>query len=368
MSKIYVIYHRADFDGIFSREIAKRFFGDRAEYIGWDYKDPLPAIDLGDTSLCLYMIDISIDEFMGHPGLVWIDHHKTQIEKYSPHIDGFRLDGVAACRLAWQWFYHRESIDTTTVEQYRGRQVEEPHAVTLAGEYDIWDKRDPDVDLFQAGLQGGEVNFQRLLNGSSFDVIEILERGRPLQYARAASDKWTIDNLAFTLPWEGRTFLAVNSTRSSSDLFKAGLKPEHDACLSFVWNGTKRKWKVSLRGAPGHAGADLSGIAAKHGGGGHKQACGFECETLPFALGAKLQLPWNEETQWILGRPCFAVAGIAGVLRRGGQEIRTKAEDEQAAALYFMLRFHAEHGDGWREAAEAELKRINAQFPVEPQA
>lgn len=44
--KTVVIYHRADFDGLFCREIARKFLGDQAEYIGWDYGDakiPWPA-------------------------------------------------------------------------------------------------------------------------------------------------------------------------------------------------------------------------------------------------------------------------------------------------------------------------------------
>jgi len=42
---------------------------------------------------------------MERPGLVWIDHHKSAIEKYGATTPGYRIDGVAACRLAWQWFF-----------------------------------------------------------------------------------------------------------------------------------------------------------------------------------------------------------------------------------------------------------------------
>ena len=43
--KTTVIYHSADFDGLFCREIAKKFLPD-AELIGWDWADakiPFPA-------------------------------------------------------------------------------------------------------------------------------------------------------------------------------------------------------------------------------------------------------------------------------------------------------------------------------------
>jgi oligoribonuclease NrnB/cAMP/cGMP phosphodiesterase (DHH superfamily) len=100
--KTIIIYHRADFDGIFSREIARRFFGDQAEYIGWDYGDPLPAVP---AEAFVYMIDISVEGLMAHEHLIWIDHHKSAIEKYPATIPGYRIDGVAACRLAWQYFF-----------------------------------------------------------------------------------------------------------------------------------------------------------------------------------------------------------------------------------------------------------------------
>src|SRR5690348_7848557 len=141
--KTAVIYHKADFDGIFSREIARKYFGETAEYIGWDYGDPLPVIAPEVTEL--YMIDISVDGMMDDPRLIWIDHHHSAMQKFSPGIRGYRIDGVAACRLAWQWFFTynnqrnplADHFATLPVKQdYIDRKVSEPIAVRLAGEYD----------------------------------------------------------------------------------------------------------------------------------------------------------------------------------------------------------------------------------------
>lgn len=104
--KTTVIYHSADFDGIFCREIAKHFLPD-ANLIGWNFGDPLiPMPQDGDV----YILDLSPDCLgqvkNGDPNrLIWIDHHKTSIDKWERHqLRGYRIDGVAACRLAWQWF------------------------------------------------------------------------------------------------------------------------------------------------------------------------------------------------------------------------------------------------------------------------
>lgn len=290
---IIVIYHRADFDGIFSREIAKRHFGESALYLGWDYGDPVPVID--DLALRIYMIDISIESLMGDPRLIWIDHHKTQIEKFPASILGYRIDGVAACRLAWQWF-RMECVasavaadlgyyDLPKLEDYRARTVEEPLAVTLAGEYDIWDKRDGRVDLFQAGLRSQDIHWRLLLDmedDASDYVHKLLRAGEYVQHASREGQAYLLAEGAFDLHFEGLRFLAINAAMRNSDGFKSQVRPEHDACLSFVWSGKKGRWKVSLRGVPHKAAFDLSPIAIKHGGGGHRQACGFECDALPF--------------------------------------------------------------------------------------
>lgn len=286
--KTYVIYHRADFDGIFCREIAKRYFeftGIKVEYIGWDYGDPVPVLE---PDAQLYMLDISIDQLMTWPGLVWIDHHKTAIAQYGAKA-GLQLDGVAACRLAWRWFNHIEVAAAATLEDYRGRLVDEPLAVTLAGEYDIWDKRDPDAELFQHGLRSCEVDWQLLMEarcgtGVAY-VVKLLEAGKVLQFSRLKENESVIKGQGFDLEFEGHLFLACNHARCNSLLFTAGLRPEHDGCLAFKWDGGKKKWGVSLYGRPGKPDIDFSAITVRYGGGGHKQACGFECLALPFTLG-----------------------------------------------------------------------------------
>ena len=68
-----VIYHKSDFDGIFCREIARKFLGeDGVEYVGWEYGEPTPVVREIQN---LYILDLSVDELMEHPKLIWIDHH-----------------------------------------------------------------------------------------------------------------------------------------------------------------------------------------------------------------------------------------------------------------------------------------------------
>lgn len=122
-AKITVVYHRADFDGIFCREIAKKFLPE-AQLIGWDFGDePINPSNIGQT---LYVFDLPLDRPFGFrfdelkeaseakakygnrignaTNIIWIDHHKSSIDSHPKGIPGYQIDGVAACRLAWYWF------------------------------------------------------------------------------------------------------------------------------------------------------------------------------------------------------------------------------------------------------------------------
>ncbi len=315
--KTLVIYHKADFDGIFSREICRKYFRENAEYLGWDYGDPVPVVAEGRE---IVMVDISVDGLMDHRPIVWIDHHKSAIAKLSTNIPGYRIDGVAACRLAWQYF-HTANVTRNPMldpcmtlpdkQAFIDRKVVEPYAVQLAGEYDIWDKRNPHTDVFQSGLRSIDLTiyWDALLSlkrkptieevenmmdighhidvapdGTIFPTIiyTILANGKVLEYTNSKENASLMRDVAFEMNWSGLRFLAINKPRGNSRTFAAGVKPEHDALLTFYW--ARSKWRVSLYHAPHRTDIDLSEIAVKHGGGGHRGACGFECKTLPFPL------------------------------------------------------------------------------------
>jgi hypothetical protein len=310
MNKTTVIHHSADFDGLFCREIARKFIPD-ANLIGWDYGQPKIPTPEGD----FYILDLSpeclsdwADSPKAHNRLIWIDHHKSALEKFSEQHQfglGHRIDGVAACRLAWQWFSTKKYgsfnaggaawwVNLPTKEEYVQRTVKEPVAVRLAGEHDIWDHRDPDAALFQFGLRSQELTEQKwkwMLDGDAGPdqaipkrynsvVLGLLNDGKYVRYADQQAQQVAVQQFGFTVNFEGINFLAMNTAQKGSGQFDAGIKPEHEALLKFNWDG--RQWDVSLYHAPGHNHHDLSTIAVKYGGGGHRGACGFRSTKLPF--------------------------------------------------------------------------------------
>lgn len=284
-----VIFHSADYDGVFCREIARKFLPD-AQLIGWDFGNAKILFPEGRV----YILDLSPDCIADLPdinevgrSLTWIDHHKSSIEKWPEEIPGYRIDGVAACRLAWQWFTGFQNTfgnDIPIKEDYLNRRVEEPFGVTLAGEYDVWQHENSNGEdiTFQFGLDSRmELSWETLLSYEGDEYVkDLLGRGEAAQLCYRKRDADIVRQRAFDVDFEELRFIALNTARCNSHSFEAAVRPEHDGCLAFYWNG--KTFFVSLYGVPHKPNVDLSAIAVKHGGGGHKQACGFQASTLPW--------------------------------------------------------------------------------------
>lgn len=309
MSKTTVIYHSADFDGIFCREIARKFLGnENVEYIGWDFGNKPMAIPSEGQ---IIIMDLPVDRVFGFnysappqpqdsqldiSRVIWIDHHKSSIETHPTSIPGYRIDGVSACRLAWQWFQAFQNWDggqegppLPLKKEFIARKVIEPLAVRLAGEYDVWDKRDADAETFQFGLRSRELDaddWHCLLTVSEINEFEqdLLDAGKMLQRYQQQTDASVVNHRSFLVEFEGLKFLALNTARCNSLTFAAKDVPQtgHDALMGFFFNG--EKWKFSLYHAKHRTELDLSAIAVKYGGGGHRGACGFETQCLADVL------------------------------------------------------------------------------------
>lgn len=306
---IAIIYHDADFDGKLSNEVCRYHLTGlhpdaNVHSYGWDYGRTLPlliplaevlpnktAVDWEDYDE-IYIVDLSVDALMERPELrdkiIWIDHHKSAIERWSARgLKGYRIDGVAACRLCWQWFTARP-LNLPQIRDYIDRKVVEPTMIRLVGEYDVWDHRDPDAKALQFGLRAlsddglaGLIHYQ--LACGPKDVVDrlylqpALEQGRAIKaYCDRQNDEYSA-SCSHTIRFEGLNFCALNiGQRGNSDLMRGGITPDHQALFAWRHVGLgNNPIYVSLYHAPGHEDLDLSEIAKRWGGGGHRGACGF---------------------------------------------------------------------------------------------
>lgn len=302
---IAIIYHSADWDGKLSNEVcrfhlAKQYPGATISSIGWDYGQPVPLLDPKAHDQ-IYMVDLCIDALMEETPirekLIWIDHHASAIEKWGDSLRGIRIDGVAACRLCWQWFVYytnrpgnpgvNEHPEPLTKAMFVDRIVNEPELIRLAGEYDVWDHRDPlalplqfglstfNVDGFNVG--GLEALIREQFNDGPFKLTlleDAVEKGRLIKiYIDKRNAEHALAH-AVTVKLSGLTFCCLNvGQRGNSQMFTAALKDEHQACLA--WWHTGKQVSVSLYSIAGKSTDGILEIAQSFGGGGHKGACGF---------------------------------------------------------------------------------------------
>lgn len=301
MNNIIVLYHRADLDGVLSGVIAKHYLSlnplNNVCMFGADYGDNLKELNLNQYDK-IYVLDFSDNWLLTHPILskkvIWIDHHISAIDK-KYKVNQYCINGVAACRLVYQYFTN-DTASFLTDQSFYMRQVNEPYIVALTGEYDIWDQTSP-IALF--------VN--KAINDLSFNNIEfIYNQLRFIQCPRgfesksldkeyiANNKKNEKDGFDLLFHYVNKGEGAIDFIRSTSQTLGGGVKinllgkigrafnthirsslihkqsKDEDFTMVWCYNGNSMI-KVSLYSET----IDVSAIASQFGGGGHRGAAGF---------------------------------------------------------------------------------------------
>jgi oligoribonuclease NrnB/cAMP/cGMP phosphodiesterase (DHH superfamily) len=269
-------YHSADLDGHCSGAIVKMKYPD-CELIGINYGDEFPwdSIEPGEV---VYMVDFSLQpdtaeqmrKLAGLADLNWIDHHKTAIGLESiDHIKGLRKNGEAGCELTWQYCFPDEKM---------------PYSVKLLGRYDVWDHdSDEHILPFQYGMRLSETR-PYLSEAQSLWVVgwlDVCNEGEVILTYQAQQDAIYAKATAFETELDGLKCIACNKMLTNSLSFKSVWDSEkYDAMIAFGYR--KGHWTISLY--TDKEGVDVSTVAKERGGGGHKQAAGFQADGLPFRL------------------------------------------------------------------------------------
>lgn len=292
--KITIIYHRVDYDGLFSALICKHFFDINypsevsINTLGFTYGDTLPDLQLlKENSDKVIMVDISFPvdymlkliESIGKENIVWIDHHITAIRD-SIRSDYNDLPGLrdsetnkGACELTWEWFF---------------KDIETPKIIKYLSAYDVWDKNrfswDKDILPCQNGL--------RALFGMNLEIIsqnpnqilsegfletQILPGGRMIKSYLSMKWRTQVKNSTFDITVAGKyKGIAILSPDFSSAMFESVLNKYQVFCICNVKRDSD-VFSVSLYSEPdGRLGDFELGEYMKqyYSGGGHKTAAG----------------------------------------------------------------------------------------------
>ncbi|HEY6020841.1 MAG TPA: DHHA1 domain-containing protein [Candidatus Paceibacterota bacterium] len=307
--KPLVIYHADCTDGFGAAFAAWLKLGDEAEYLpmayGSDWKKLVPAeMDLGSIAHDreVYILDFSFPRdvtdyiFDAAKRVIWLDHHKTALEMWCGKCErGMRWhelrgrsdevfilldDNKSGAMLAWEYFHPNTTppklichIDDRDRWQFKMEGSKELHAALQS--HKPWNFRQwkesfvdsPGDILSEMSVDMLKADGESILRAQDQNVASMAKQARScaIKFVRMLGE----DDDGFL--WNG---IAVNANLHQSEL--GHVLATQSGTYGLIWcvaaNG---KVNCSLRSNGEY---DVSAIAKAFGGGGHKNAAGFETD------------------------------------------------------------------------------------------
>lgn len=292
-NKVLIIYHRVDFDGVFSALIAKKYYSEVENVIvdtfGYTYNDDLPNFNLQPFNVDkLVLVDISFPadimldllEKYGPDNIEWIDHHITAIndsEKYgySNGLPGLRMLGRGACELCWKYYFDN-SLNTL------------PLLIRRLSDYDVWYKESTEIwnnsvipiqlgirSLF--GVKLGNLDPDQVFTPEFLN--KVIQTGKPIHDYLLGKWKSSIANSSFDITVAGSyKGIAIISPEFNSSMFESVRDDYQVFCIVSPQRKTGM-YSCSLYSEPdGRLGDFQLGqyLKENYGGGGHPTAAGCQ--------------------------------------------------------------------------------------------
>ena len=277
-----VIYHANCWDGFCAAWIARKALGEIEAFPAQHGTAP-PDV----TGRIVYVLDFSYPYDVmerlvtAARRTVVLDHHKTAMETldglHQPEtgIDVWFDMDKSGGRLAWEWFWLYRFADMSVEQRPFPSPVRldrAPWLVDYTEDRDLWRHALEGTEEINAALRSHPLDFALWDQFAQkdprstlyYEGAAIRRRERQIvfdhvQHARIETfDAWTVP--------------IVNATTMFSEIAGELAKGHPFAACYFDRQDGKRQW--SLRSTPD--GEDVSVIAKRHGGGGHRHAAGFE--------------------------------------------------------------------------------------------
>ena len=289
-------YHN-DNDGLFAAACVDKFYKGYdihgKEFIAINYNQPFP-FDTINAEEIVWIVDYSIS-----PGemrrllsitknVIWIDHHKTAIEKYKDFdkfIYGERSVNDAACVLTYKYLTWWTDSGVGE-ENFEVIGPEVPKALKLVADRDLRKfEYGNDTRRFHAGVllhnySVSNMDLGDLLNVNNTltdDLLNaIIDEGRIVVKYMGSYCKELKKSFAYETEFHGILCLVMNVGMYGSEAFGEDID-KYQMVITYIHDGCN--YTVSLYSSKT---VDVSVIAKEYGGGGHAGAAGFVCKELPF--------------------------------------------------------------------------------------
>ena len=272
---IKVIYHANCSDGFCAAFLFWQKYGDKAEYIPFHYGVPL-ELDKFNKGDIVYIVDFSFNQptllelAENVASVTVLDHHKTAKEDLDhdnwPVNVSVEFDmNRSGARMAWDYLHSEE---------------EPPKIVQYVQDRDLWKFELPQSKAVNAYLQALPFEFEEWEQLFKIEDKWLISDGSVVQMGKAILMKLK-QQIDLAVKHGVRCKLgkykpyAVNSTVNFSEVAGELAKKGDFGVAWFVRSDGKYQYSLRSEGT-----FDVSKIAKEFGGGGHRNAAGFESDTL----------------------------------------------------------------------------------------
>lgn len=270
---IYVLYHSKCYDGFGAAYAAWKKLGDAAKYIAVSYGYPPPEMPGAEH---VYIVDFSYPaevllKLVETCPVTVIDHHKTAKEALDSVLGAhshlhtiFDMEKSGAL-LTWEYF-HRYPGEASSDP---GLPVPAPLLIQHISDRDLWRFQMDGTAKIHKALVSLPMDFNLW---DTLDVEQLKKDGEVAErlYTQLVEN---ICESAWMAEVDGHKVPVVNTSIAWSEVGAELNKKFPDApfAASFTVFDTQTMWSLRSKGD-----FDVSAVAKKFGGGGHKNAAGFK--------------------------------------------------------------------------------------------
>ena len=260
MKDIVILYHK-DLDGFSGAWVAWRKFKNKADYLPVDYNGIIPN---GFKNKEIYLIDFCYPRkemaelLKNNKKLIAIDHHISRKDDIKTSTDFLYDVNHSGATLAWKYFYPKNPV---------------PKLLLYIEDIDLWRFKLPRSREILAYLDICDFDFKlwnkffRDFEGGG-NILNYIKEGKIILKYQGHLIK-TLIKSGKEAVFEGKKAFAVNSQILESEIGEFIYK--NKKVIGVIYSSRNGSIKVSLRSDK----EDVSKLAKKYGGGGHKAAAGF---------------------------------------------------------------------------------------------
>ena len=273
MKKITVLYHKGCTDGFGAAWAAWKKFGKKADYIAID---PSLLPEKPVKSKTIYVLDSSLNKSdllrlrKADHDVIVLDHHQSNKDNFRFASGGLFDIKHSGSVLAWKYFHPNKKT---------------PRLFKHIEDWDLWRYKLPEtkeagafIDLIPFNLSAWNKFVPAFENSKSRKVM--IGKGKIILDYEDKLLKTLVKNVEI-VKFEGYKTLALNSPFLESQL--GHLLWKKMPPIGIVWRQKRGLYTFSLRS---NSKVDVSKLAARYGGGGHRASAGFR-------MSAKKKLPWK---------------------------------------------------------------------------